>query len=201
MALYAGHFDFTQKLLATVPDLYTKEECAQMLLDVAKVEWLPATVNSHEGRVVDAKLRDSTTAVLKNEALAPQLFERIQPHVPSSMFVEDPRVSSRTSMALTGIYLPLRIYRYEPGQHLGLHQDQGYAGPDGSRSLLTLMVYLNDDFEGGETDFPEQNERIVPKIGTALWFQHMLLHSGSRVARGTKYVLRSDVLYRIQPPT
>jgi hypothetical protein len=103
---------------------------------------------------------------------------------------------SRTIRAVMGIYLPLRIYRYEPGQHFGLHQDQAYAGPDGSRSLLTLMVYLNDDFEGGDTDFPEQETRVVPKTGTALWFQHMLLHSGTRVVRGVKYVLRSDVLYR-----
>ena len=58
------------------------------------------------------------------------------------------------------------------------------------------MVYLNEDFDGGETDFPEQGRRVIPKTGSALWFQHMLLHSGERVARGCKYVLRSDVLYR-----
>jgi len=198
MALYLGHFDFTQRLVATVPDLYSREECARILRSVASADWLPATVNSHDGRVVDTKIRDSTTAVLRDEALASQLFERIRPHVPSRMCVEDPRLGSRTNMAVTGIFLPLRIYRYEPGQHFGLHQDQAYAGPEGSRSLLTLMLYLNDDFQGGETDFPEQETRIVPKTGMALWFQHMLLHSGDRVVQGSKYVLRSDVLYRIE---
>ena len=58
------------------------------------------------------------------------------------------------------------------------------------------MVYLNDDFEGGETEFPEQGEIIVPEVGTALLFQHMLLHAGKRVRSGVKMVLRSDVLYR-----
>lgn len=89
----------------------------------------------------------------------------------------------------------MRVYRYEVGQHFGLHQDQGYAGPGGSRSLLTSMVYLNEDFDGGETDFPEQQRVVVPRTGKALWFQHMLLHAGRRVVRGSKYVLRSDVLY------
>lgn len=195
MALYAGHFDFTQPLLATVPGLYTAEECREILASVADAAWLPATVNSREGRVVDAKLRDSTTAVVRDDALARTLYERVAAHVPRRMRVEDGALGARVEMGDVGVFVPLRVYRYEPGQHFGLHHDQGYVGPDGSRSLLTLMVYLNDDFEGGETDFPEQQRCIAPATGTALWFQHMLLHAGRRVARGTKYVLRSDVLY------
>ncbi|WP_375759817.1 prolyl hydroxylase family protein [Corallococcus exercitus] len=196
MALYAGHFDFTRPLLQTVPGLYSLAECRQLLADAASAEWLPATVNSQAGRVVDAKIRDSTTMILRDDARARDLYARIAPHVPAVMHVEDGQRGARIPMHVAGIFVPLRIYRYEPGQHFGLHQDQSYAGPDGSRSLLTLMIYLNDDFEGGETDFPEQQRQIAPQAGTGLWFQHMLLHAGRRVTRGTKYVLRSDVLYQ-----
>lgn len=196
MALYAGHFDFTKPLLHEVPSLYSTEECAQILSSVADAEWLPATVNSHDGRVVDTKVRDSSTAVVRDAQLAETLFHRILAHVPAEMIVADARTGLRGAMLVTGIFIPLRVYRYEPGQHFGLHQDQAYTGPDNSRSLLTLMLYLNDDFEGGETDFPEQDRCVIPKTGTALWFQHMLLHAGRRVVRDRKYVLRSDVLYR-----
>jgi hypothetical protein len=55
---------------------------------------------------------------------------------------------------------------------------------------------LNEGFSGGETDFPEQSRTIVPKTGESLLFQHKLLHAGKPVTDGTKYVLRSDVLYR-----
>ena len=65
-----------------------------------------------------------------------------------------------------------------------------------ARSLLTLLVYLDDDFDGGATDFPEQGETVTPRAGDALWFQHALLHAGRPVTRGTKHVLRTDVLYR-----
>jgi predicted 2-oxoglutarate/Fe(II)-dependent dioxygenase YbiX len=198
MALYFGHFDFSQKLLGSVPDLYSPAECARILDGVTGATWLPATVNRREGRVVDKSLRDSATAVVDDPRLATELYERILPHVPARMVVEDPSLGPGTAMRVSGIFLPLRIYRYEPGQQFGLHQDQGYSGPDGSRSLLTLMLYLNDDFDGGETDFPEQETRVVPRTGSALWFQHMLLHSGARVTRGIKYVLRSDVLYRAE---
>ncbi len=192
---YAGHFDFTKPLLCEVPALYSPAECRALLASVENAEWLAATVNSHDGRVVDAKLRDSTTAVLRDPSLAAQLYARVLPHVPADMVVEDPQRGVRTAMRVTGIFEPLRIYRYQSGQHFGLHQDQSYARIDGARSLLTLMVYLNDEFEGGETDFPDQDRVIEPAIGLALWFQHSLLHAGRRVESGSKYVLRSDVLY------
>ncbi len=69
---------------------------------------------------------------------------------------------------------------------------QSYFGADGTRSWLTFMVYLCDDFEGGETTFPDLQKVIEPKAGSALLFQH----AGQRVTRGTKLVLRSDVLFR-----
>jgi len=56
------------------------------------------------------------------------------------------------------------------------------------------MIYLNDDFEGGETKF--DNVTIEPKTGTALCFIHEQKHEGCPVVEGLKYVLRTDVMYR-----
>lgn len=195
MGMYAGHFDFSHRLLWTVPGLYTPAECASIREGAANHEWLPATVNSAEGRVVAPTLRDNATAILRDPALTDELYRRILPHVPARMSAELGG-RGRVSMDVAGVYSPARIYRYQPGQHFGLHQDQAYFGAGGTKSMLTLLVYLNDDFEGGETEFPEQGETIAPRTGTALLFQHMLLHAGRHVTRGTKLVLRSDVLYR-----
>jgi prolyl 4-hydroxylase len=195
MGLYVGHFDFTVPLVWTVPSLFSADECARILEGAKGGAWLPATVNAEEGRVVDTRIRSSTTAVLRDPALAEDLFRRVRPHVPERMTTE---LGSRGRVPLvaSGVFVPLRIYRYEVGQHFGLHQDQSYAGEGGTRSLLTLMVYMNEGFSGGDTDFPEQERTIVPKTGDALLFQHMLLHAGKPVTEGTKFVLRSDVLYR-----
>ena len=57
------------------------------------------------------------------------------------------------------------------------------------------MLYLDDDFDGGETDFPQQGTKIAPRAGHALWFQHMVLHAGLEVTRGVKHALRTDVLF------
>ena len=36
---------------------------------------------------------------------------------------------------------------------------------------------------------------IVPKKGSALFFEHRMLHEGCAVTAGTKYVLRTDAMY------
>lgn len=195
MGLYAGHFDFSVPLLWTVPALFSAEECAAILDASRSGPWLPATVNAEAGRVVDTRIRSSTTAVLRDARLAEELFRRIRPHVPPRMTTELGG-RGRVPLDVSGIFLPLRIYRYEVGQHFGLHQDQSYLGEGGTMSLLTLMVYLNEGFSGGETEFPEQSKTIVPKTGDALLFQHKLLHAGKSVTQGEKLVLRSDVLYK-----
>ncbi len=64
------------------------------------------------------------------------------------------------------------------------------------RSLLTLMVYLNDGFAGGGTAFHDFDVEVVPRTGMALLFQHPVLHEGCVVKSGAKYALRSDVMYR-----
>ena len=36
--------------------------------------------------------------------------------------------------------------------------------------MVTLLLYLNDDYQGGETDFPELNWKFKGRKGDALWF-------------------------------
>jgi hypothetical protein len=60
----------------------------------------------------------------------------------------------------------LQCVRYEPGERFRPHMD-------GSGRTHTLLVYLNDDFEGGETLFPDLDLRIRPRRGTALLFANL----------------------------
>ncbi len=192
--MYAGHFDFSHPLYWTVPDLYAPDECLAIIGEADAHTWLPATVNRSKGREVDARVRNNTVAVLRDPKLAADAFDRVRPHVPARMTTEIE--SRRVELGVHGVHLPMRIYRYDPGQFFGVHEDQSYFGADGSQSLLTYMVYLNDDFDGGATEFTDQEVIIRPRTGMALLFQHRTLHAGRSVTRGTKYVLRSDVLYR-----
>lgn len=77
-------------------------------------------------------------------------------------------------------------------------------------SRLTFLIYLNDDFEGGQTTFllPEKDNEgtlnafpINPVKGGILVFPHGTcaapLHEGSPVLKHCKYVIRTEVEYYV----
>ena len=62
---------------------------------------------------------------------------------------------------------------------------------------ITLMIYLNDNFEGGETIFPSINKKIKPEKGKAVIFRNVnakgniikqSLHGGEPVKSGEKWI-------------
>lgn len=61
-----------------------------------------------------------------------------------------------------------RFYRYSKKQKFAWHLDGKVSDSHGNETFLTFMMYLNDDFEGGCTDFIW--EKVNPKQGTALIF-------------------------------
>lgn len=60
-----------------------------------------------------------------------------------------------------------------------------------SARVAVWMFYLNDDFEGGETEFLYYKKRINPSKGTLLIWPAGLTHChrGGLVLSGTKYVI------------
>lgn len=77
-------------------------------------------------------------------------------------------------------------------------------------SRLTFLIYLNDDFDGGNTTFfiPSKEQEgvlnafpVKPSRGCVLVFPHGTceapLHEGSPVLKGCKYVVRTEVEYYI----
>ncbi len=184
MGVDARFFDLDQPFLWTVPGVLTGAECAALIERAEAGEWLPGTVSGAGGRVVRPGLRSNMVALIDDPALGAAILSRIK--VP-------PEMSGR---ALSRMKTRLRCYRYQVGQSFGLHRDQKYRGAEGERSELTVLVYLNADFSGGRTDFPEVGRCIMPEPGLAVVFQNMTLHAGERVSAGTKYLLRGDVFYR-----
>jgi prolyl 4-hydroxylase len=74
--------------------------------------------------------------------------------------------------------------------------DHWYRPNERQVTLHSVLVYFNEDFEGGATRFMEQvEETMQPRAGRAVVFQHKLRHEGCEVLRGTKYAMRTDVIY------
>lgn len=142
---------------------------------------------------VNERSRNNERVLIEDEQLATGLFSRL-----SGLLT--PRYDG---LALRGINWRFRIYRYGEGQYFRPHRDVRMDLPGGGRTRHSLMIFLNEGFEGGRTRFFGRGAKgknpvthqVVPAQGSAVVFDHLLLHEGQEVARGTKYAVRTDVVY------
>ena len=90
---------------------------------------------------------------------------------------------------------PLQILRYAPGQEYRPHHD-ALPHTDNQR-ILTMLVYLNDAYEGGETIFLKTGLKVKGAIGDALLFRNAdqqgrpypaAQHAGLPVRAGQKLI-------------
>ena len=88
--------------------------------------------------------------------------------------------------------LGFELLRYGPGQRYTEHTDSMPGSPTvyGQR-LLSAILYLNDDYEGGELHFPRQGLTYNPKAGSLVLFPSNFCypHASRPVRRGTKYAV------------
>lgn len=91
---------------------------------------------------------------------------------------------------------PLTILRYVPGQQYRPHHDAFGADKKAVRQL-TALIWLNADFEGGETHFPDLKVKVRGGVGDLLVFRNVtedgesdprMMHAGLPVTRGVKWM-------------
>jgi predicted 2-oxoglutarate/Fe(II)-dependent dioxygenase YbiX len=132
--------------------------------------------------------RDNDRVILDDADLSQATYERARPHL----------VAEWMMRSVSGFSERWRYYRYAPGQKFKVHGDGCHRRPNGEESQFTFLIYLNDDVEGGSTNFHLPGGEVMkvrPRAGSALVFLHKHLHEGGEVTRGVKYVLRTDVMY------
>lgn len=90
---------------------------------------------------------------------------------------------------------PLPLMKYEPGNYFNWHTD--LTGGFVTQRTATMIMYLNDDFEGGSTCFQHLDLKIQPKRGSAVVYYYTpadpLVHCGNAVTSGTKFILNAFV--------
>lgn len=102
-----------------------------------------------------------------------------------------------------GLNPAIRIYRYNKGQRFGRHIDESAIISEGRYTEYTVLIYLSS-CGGGETVFYNNRGKVLaavaPQPGLMLLHKHgnaCLEHEGAKVVGGTKYVLRSDVVFEM----
>lgn len=107
-----------------------------------------------------------------------QLIERIKDQVAKSY--EFDRLVSRDKW--------LSVVRWDKGTKLQLHVDDlGYE----TDNHIATLVYLNDDYEGGEVAFATHDLAVKPKTGDLLIFPGNMhyAHEVTEILSGTRYTV------------
>ena len=148
--------------------------------------------------------------MLMSDGAAEQLFRRILPHIQREDYV------NRIPLCFghDGVWLPLglnpclKVVRYTRGGHFVEHRDGPWIPHEDQASIFTVVLYLNEGFVGGETDLMHQLHRhgvrrgcrgdtqVKPTCGTALFFTHDTWHAAQSVREGTKYILRTEMIFQ-----
>ncbi|MDC2867430.1 MULTISPECIES: 2OG-Fe(II) oxygenase [unclassified Bacillus (in: firmicutes)] len=124
----------------------------------------------------------------------------------SGTFLEESEVTTRIERRIASIMnVPIehgegiQILKYTVGQEYKAHYDffaENSAAANNNR-MSTLVIYLNDVEEGGETFFPKLNLSVSPKKGMAVYFEYfyqdtslnkLTLHGSAPVIKGEKWV-------------
>lgn len=172
---------------------FSRQECEEFLLQPLQSGFLPANHKYPES------YRNNARFQVDDVRLANRLFEKVCTAIPNKLETEE------KTLSLAGLNERLRYCKYAAGQSFSIHQDGVYYPTKGQESVLTFLLYLNDegDYEGGETAFfldrfgKTKLAEYSGCVGDVIVFDHKLWHSGQAVTRKNKYILRSDFIYKI----
>ena len=168
-----------------IEDFLSKSECEDFIAKSESMEYEDAAIQTKDGPRIYEEVRNNSRIIFDDNELADFIYERAKPFLPDPYSDE---------WKLIGLNERFRYYRYKPGEYFKWHKDGFYCRSESEVSQLSFLLYLNDGYVGGDTEF--KWEKITPKSGMALVFPHLMMHQGSTIESGTKYVLRTDVMYR-----
>lgn len=212
-----------------VRDMLSQQECDELVAFIDAHDRAP----SHLGEVVmtaassSATHRNNQRVCISSQPLSTALLARLTPVLVS---LDQQNITCTPDNADTflnrgfgmhgkwsvqSLNPYFRLCKYHPGGHFGPHYDSDFVeDPMRKRSLKTFMIYLNDNYTGGETNFVDSHDlhfdesrqiycspsesvfaSLKARRGDCLVFDHRLLHEGQQVMSGEKYLIRSDVMY------
>ncbi len=175
------------KPIIEINNFLTSKECDKLLVQRAPNF---STANSHYPKYY----RNNNRLEEDNIELSKFLFESIKGYNLSEL-KESVRLNEK-----------IRFCEYSKNQEFSKHQDGIYYSNEKEASALTFLLYLNGDneFEGGQTQFfiSKQSKKveleISPQKGKLVVFDHSIWHNAQKVINGAKYILRSDILFKIR---
>ena len=168
----------------SIHGLLTKAECDEWIKRAENSGFEDAPISTSLGDQVQKNVRNNARVILDDKEWAEKIWMRMSE-------IQFPGFESWEPSNLNERF---RIYRYQKYQEFRSHSDGKFHLSEMEESKLTFIIYLNDEYQGGSTNFDDFV--AWPETGMGLCFDHSLRHEGSMVLDGVKYALRSDIMYK-----
>jgi hypothetical protein len=159
--------------------------------------------------------RNSERLSFLSDDIAALIWERLK----NFLEKEDLNGKKPMNINVSGVWKPsrvnngIKITKYTSGSFFKPHIDNVFIFNPQEITIHTILIYLNDEFEGGETNFceiPEHGlksflfngisykiiESIKPVKGRAIVFENYKCHEGSKLLSGTKYIMKTEIVFK-----
>ncbi|CAF2855001.1 unnamed protein product [Rotaria sp. Silwood2] len=188
-------------VLIELGTLLTSNECDEILANINE-ETFESMFDKY-----DVRKRNNSRLIVMDDRLARTLWRRLKFSNKLTKLVQNTKplgFNVQGNWELSGVNPAMRLNKYNEGEYFSPHKDAQYAPSGDERSLFSLVIYLTDNYEKGETKFyfpkisPKSNIRgltikeeidahgglengyecviLQPKKGYAVLFTHNLLH-------------------------
>ena len=165
----------------------SKRDCTKLIKEYKTFE----QARTHHGDIeFDKKIRKAENAVYTEESDTLKKVRQI--------------IAEKTGTKVEQQEEPISIIKYEVGGEYKPHPDYYDSleairkNPEKGNRWKTAILYLNDDYEGGETHFPNWDVKVKGKAGELVTWTNInkdrspntdTLHAGLPVTSGTKYIV------------
>jgi hypothetical protein len=155
-------------------------------VEVGTISWMPISFYESYSSVLP---EDNDEHVI-SEGLPSDIFSQIKKGIidaVASVHDLDPKIISQ---------IGYHTQKWEPGAYARKHSDNtdehGHSGAF-TRSRYAAFLYLNDDFEGGMLQFPDQKISLKPKVGMLAAFDGGFnnMHEVTLITNGVRYTVGS----------
>ena len=190
-------------------NVLSRNECEQVIELTESLGYLPDAAVSLPRSV---RHNDSLTWVT-DDLTTDIIWQRCEPMMADEQGIHH----GKQALGLNGRF---RFYRYQAGDYFSPHTDGAWPGSkvidrqlvtnafSDRWSQLTFLLFLSDAYEGGRTQFYLPSNKpdeptvvsVQTPVGGVLCFPHGVhplhcLHSSEVIVSGSKYIIRSDVLF------
>lgn len=192
-----------------IEDFLNTDEIIFLINEMKNNKNIPVGIDGIAKNYIQGGKIHSYRSTVYNEELANKLYKRIN-------FLLENRINiyeSNKELKHYNINPSFRYINYSNDGILVPHYDFPYKKGENDLSLMSLVLYLTDNKNGGSTQFikecrendtsdwkrvAKESEVLVsfePKAGSALIFPHNMLHQ-SLLSKEEKIIIRTDVMFK-----